>query len=264
MLKRLGFALMFSFGIIPTQQALAQICGSAASNVLNHGEEVKYRVFYNVGGTWTSTGEAVFTTNVTTYNGVAAYHIVGTGRTYSSYDWIFKVRDRYETYIDKNKLVPLRFKRNVSEGKTKFTNDVTFDHNNKKAKSDGRSFAIQQCTQDVLSTIYFARNIDFEKYAIGSRIPFTMFLDNELHSLYIKYMGKTKIKTQYGTFNAIKIVPLLIEGTIFKGGEKMVVYVSDDKNRIPLRIETPILVGNIKVDLMSFRNLKYPLSAKVN
>lgn len=263
MFRIIGSVLIFFLGMCSAHWGFAQICGSSASNVLNHGEEVKYRVFYNVGGTWTSTGEAVFSTKVTTYNGIPAYHIVGTGRTYSSYDWIFKVRDRYETYIDKNKLVPLRFKRNVSEGKTKFTNDVTFDHKTKKAKSDGRTFNIQECTQDVLSTIYFARNIDFDKYAIGSRIPFTMFLDNELHSLYIRYMGKTKINTQYGTFNAIKIVPLLIEGTIFKGGEKMVVYVSDDKNRIPLRIETPILVGNIKVDLMSFRNLKFPFTAKI-
>ncbi|MBX9449722.1 MAG: DUF3108 domain-containing protein [Taibaiella sp.] len=243
--------------------ATAQICGSNLNNVIHPGEEVKYKVFYTVGGAWTGTGEAAFTTSSTTYNGRAAYHIVGTGRTYSSYDWIFKVRDRYETYIDKEKLVPMKFKRNVSEGKTKFTNDVTFNHGSRTAKSDGRTFSIESCTQDVLSTIYFARNIDFSKYSVGSKIPFTLFLDNELHSLYIKYMGKTKIKTQYGTFNAIKIVPLLIEGTIFRGGEKMIVYVSDDDNHIPLRIETPILVGNIKVDLMSYKNLRYPLSSKI-
>jgi len=242
----------------------AQLCGSATHNVLQNGEEIKYKVFYTVGGAWVAAGEAIFSTSSTTYEGKKAYHIIGSGRTYDSYDWIFKVRDKYETYIDQDKLHPLRFKRNVQEGKVKFTNDVKFAHDQKKAYSNNKSFAIKDCTQDVLSTIYFARNIDYDKYKVGDKISFSLFLDDELHNLYIKYMGKTTVKTRYGTFKAIKIVPLLVEGTIFKGGEKMAVYVSDDKNHIPLRIETPILVGNIKVDLMSFKNLKYPLSSKIN
>ena len=73
-------------------------------------------------------------------------------------------------------------------------------------------------------------------------------------------MGKEDISTKYGKFHAIKIVPLLIEGTVFKGGEKMTVYVSDDANHIPLRIESPITVGSIKVDLMHYENLRYPVT----
>lgn len=262
MLKNLISLLSIIF-LLPTISN-AQICGNSTINIFQNGEEIKYKVFYTVSNAWVSAGEAVFTTNATTYDGKPAYHIVGTGTTYSSYDWIFKVRDRYETYIDKEKNLPLRFQRNVQEGKVKFTNDVKFSHAANKAYSNNKSFAINACTQDVLSTIYFARNIDYSKYKVGDKINFSLFLDDELHNLYIKYMGKTTVKTKYGTFNAIKIVPLLVEGTIFKGGDKMVVYVSDDKNHIPLRIETPILVGQIKVDLMSFKNLKYPLSSKIN
>lgn len=261
-LIKVGIVLSL-LGIASTQAVQAQICGNKVNHILNPGEEMRFKVFYNIAGTWTGTGEAVLTTTLTTYNGQPAYHIVATGRTYSSYDFIFKVRDRYETYIHKENLVPLRFKRDVHEGRTKFKNDVAFDHSSKVARSDGRTFKIDPCTQDVLSAIYFARSIDFDKYAIGSKIPFTMFLDNELHHLYIRYLGKAKVKTQYGTFNAIKIAPLLIEGTIFKGGEKMVVYVSDDQNKIPLRVESPIIVGSVIADLMSFKNLKYPFTAKI-
>lgn len=90
-----------------------------------------------------------------------------------------------------------------------------------------------------------------------------MFLDNEIYHLYIRYLGKEKIKTRFGTFNAIKFRPLLVKGTIFAGGEKMSVWVSDDPNHIPVRIESPIVVGTIKVDMMDFKNLRYPLSSRI-
>jgi hypothetical protein len=113
----------------------------------------------------------------------------------------------------------------------------------------------------VLSAIYYARNIDYNKYKPGDKIPFTMFLDEEVHNLYIRYLGKEEIKTRYGKFRAIKFKPMLIKGTIFEGGEKMTVWVSDDRNRVPLRIESPITVGSVKVDMMGYKNLRYPLSA---
>jgi hypothetical protein len=88
-----------------------------------------------------------------------------------------------------------------------------------------------------------------------------MFLDNEVFNMYVRYLGKDDVKTKYGKFRAIKFKPLLIKGTIFEGGEKMTVWVSDDANKIPLRIESPIVVGTVKVDMMGYKNLRYPLSA---
>ena len=91
-----------------------------------------------------------------------------------------------------------------------------------------------------------------------------MFLDNEVYNLYIKYLGKEEIKTKFGKFKAIKFKPLLVKGTLFQGGEKMTVWVSDDENHIPLRIESPIVVGSVKVDMMGYQNLRYPLSSLIS
>lgn len=91
-----------------------------------------------------------------------------------------------------------------------------------------------------------------------------MVLDNEVHNLYIKYEGREVIKTKYGRFNAIKFKPLLIKGTIFEGGEKMTVWVTDDANKIPIRIESPIVVGSVKVDMMGYKGLRYPMTALIS
>ncbi|MBL0884397.1 MAG: DUF3108 domain-containing protein, partial [Chitinophagaceae bacterium] len=135
--------------------------------------------------------------------------------------------------------------------------------NNTAVTTEG-VFKVPGCIQDVLSSIYYARNIDFNKYKPEEKIPFAMFLDNEVYNLYIKYLGKETIKTKYGKFRAIKFKPLLVKGTLFEGGEKMTVWVSDDPNHIPLRIESPIIVGSVKVDMMQYRNLRYPLSSMIS
>ena len=260
MRKLLVIVIFFMF--LSTGFAQNDFC-STENNCIQAGEQLKFKVYYNLSALWVGAGEASFTTKSETLNGHNVFHITGSGSTYPSYDWIFKVRDKYETYLDVNTLMPLKFVRNVDEGDTKFSNNVTFNQQQHKAYSNKKTFDIPNCVQDVLSAIYYARNIDYEQYKTGSKIPFSMFLDDKVYNLYIRYAGKQTIKTKYGTFKAIKITPLLIKGTIFKGGEDMVVWISDDKNHIPLRVHSPILVGSVKVDMMGYDHLKYPLTSLV-
>ena len=124
-------------------------------------------------------------------------------------------------------------------------------------------FKVPACVQDVVSAMYYARNIDFSKLRPEDKIPFSMFLDNEVYNMYIRYVGKEEIKTRYGKFRAIKIKPLLLKGQIFEGGENMTVWVTDDANRIPVRIESPLVVGKVKIDMMSHSNLRHPLTSLV-
>ena len=225
------------------------------------GEVVNMTVFYSTLGAYIGAGDASFTTTLERFNGKTVYHAVGVGKTYSFFDNFFKVRDRYESYIDTATLLPYKFIRNVDEGGYKIYNNVTFNQTANTAVSTNGVFKITDCMQDVVSAVYYARNIDFDKYKPGDKIPFDMFLDDEIFHLYIRYMGKEKVKTRYGRFNAIKIKPLLVKGTIFNDGENMSAWISDDPNHIILRVESPISVGSIKVDMMSYKNLRYPLTS---
>jgi hypothetical protein len=238
-------------------------CGTR-NTTFQDGEVVVMKVFYNALGAYIGAGEATFSTTLERYNGKPVYHCVGDGKSYSFFDNFFKVRDRYESYIDTASLLPYKFIRNVDEGGHKKYNNVTFNQASNTATSTNGVYKVSDCIQDVVSSVYYARNINFDKYSPGDKIPFDMFLDDEVFHLYIRYMGKEKIKTRYGKFNAIKIKPLLIKGTIFEGGEKMNAWISDDPNHLLLRVESPIAVGSIKVDMMGYRNLRYPLSSLVS
>lgn len=228
------------------------------------GESVTFYVFYTLAGIWVHAGNVNFTVTQTTLNNKPVYHMVGTGSTLPSYDWIYKVRDRYETMVDTATLLPYKFIRNVDEGGYKKYEVVTFDRTNNTATSKEGVFKVPECVQDVLSEVYMARNINFDKYKKNDLIPFDLFLDNEVFNMYIRYLGKETIKTRYGKFRTIKFKPLLLKGTIFEGGEKMTVWVTDDANRIPVRVESPITVGSIKVDMMMYRNLRHPVTSLIS
>ncbi|HET7117134.1 MAG TPA: DUF3108 domain-containing protein [Hanamia sp.] len=240
-----------------------EFCG-VRNTAFKAGEEVTMEVYYTTLGLYVGAGEAKFTTTLEKFNGVPVYHCVGTGKTYSFFDNFYKVRDRYETYIDTATMLPVKFIRNVYEGGSTIYNNVTFNHNAGTAVSTRGVFKVTSCIQDVISSVYYARNIDFSKYKPGEKIPFDMFLDDEIYHLYLRYEGKENVKTKYGKFRAIKFKPLLIKGSIFQGGENMNVWVSDDANHLLLRAESPISVGSIKVDMMGYRNLRYPLTSLIS
>ncbi|GAC1440313.1 MAG: DUF3108 domain-containing protein [Sediminibacterium sp.] len=261
-MKKLTILFLMLLGLQPLS-AGNEFCG-IRNHAFQDGENISFNVFYSVIGLYVNAGSANFTVSLDKIHGRTAYHVVGTGSSNPSYDWIFKVRDRYETYIDTANLEPLKFIRDINEGGFKKYENITFNEETNTAVTTNGVFKVPNCIQDVLSSIYYARNIDFNKYRPDDRIPFTMFLDNEIYNLYIKYAGREIIKTKYGKFRAIKFKPLLVKGTLFQGGEKMTVWVSDDPNHIPLRIESPIVVGSVKVDMMQYKNLRYPLSSMIS
>jgi hypothetical protein len=254
------FFLMLGFSFFARDEPRADFCGIRNTSFLV-GEIVTMKVFYSALGVYVGAGEATFTTSLEKFNGKAVYHCVGEGSNYPFFDNFFKVKDRYESYIDTATMLPIKFIRNVNEGGYKIYNNVTFNQGSFTIVSTNGVFKTDKCIQDVVSSMYYARSINYDLYKKGDTIPFDMFLDDEVYHLYLRYVGKEIIKTQYGKFNAVKIKPLLVKGTLFEGGEKMTIWVSDDPNHLLLRVESPITVGSIKVDMFGYKNLRYPLKS---
>jgi hypothetical protein len=225
------------------------------------GEKITFTVFYNVIGIYVNAGTAVFSTNVERYNNTDAYHVVAEGTTNKKYDWIFKVRDRYESYFDTERYRSLRFVRRISEGDFKHHEDIVFNRQNNTAYANKKVYKLSHNVMDVINAVYYARNIDFNACKPGDRIPIDIFLDGETYNTYIRYVGREVVKTRYGKFRAIKLKPMLIKGSVFDGGEKMTLWVTDDANHIPVRAESPISVGSIKVDLMAYDKIRHPLTS---
>ncbi|TAL59399.1 MAG: DUF3108 domain-containing protein [Bacteroidetes bacterium] len=229
------------------------------------GEEIKYEISYNWGLIWLDAGQVTFKVEMAEHKGIPCYKLSGIGGTYPSYDWIYKVRDRFECWVDTTTLKPFRYIRDVKEGGRTFYNECFFNYQKQKAycvtlekKKSPRmdTVPISLCSFDPLTMIYFSRNINYSKYTMNDTIPISLFLDNKIYPLYIRYLGKDKLKMAGKTMSCIKFSPLLVAGTIFKGGEGMKVWATDDMNKIPLHVEAPIMVGTVKANVVSWKGLR--------
>ena len=242
----------------------SEFCGNIRNTAFSSGEKLTYRISYILAGVSLNGGEATFNTSLEKYQGKNVYHVVAEGK--STHDLFFKVRDKYESYIDTSTLQPYKFIRNVDEGGYKTFEDVSFYKATNTAITNSGTYNVPSCVQDVISAIFYARNIDFDRYHANDTIPFDMFLDRRVYHLHIRYLGKTTIRTKYGKFHTIKFKPLLVKGNMFEGGEKMTVWVTDDPNHIAVRIESPVSVGKVDVDMKvkDCHNLRYPLTSLID
>ncbi len=229
------------------------------------GEKLTYTIYYNWGYLWIAAGTVTFEVKAAGDQ----YHYVCHGRTYDRYDRYFKVRDYFESKVDTSSLLPTHFKREVEEGKYVRFDSISFYQDEYMVKEyigrtrnkvEERNFTLEHCSHDLLSIVYFLRNIDTSLLTPGDQLPMDVFFDKELFNLnliYEEYDKKKKIK-ELGTYPVKVFQPTLVTGNVFTEEAVMNIYISDDGNNIPLLIESPVSVGSVKAVLSSYEGLKYP------
>jgi hypothetical protein len=264
---------LVAFLLLLNSASSAQSGCRVTNTAFSSGEELHFKVVYNWGAIWIESAEATFSVKSSDIKGRVCYKLNGTGFTYPKYAWFYKVQDVFSTYVDSESFRPLRFIADIHEGGKKEKHDYFFNNITQKvytsiqrgkAATKVDSLKIGTCTIDVLSAIYYARNIDYSGCKPNDTISVSLLVDGKLFPIYVRYLGKAVFTSkELGKYNCIKFSPLLVEGTIFKGGEGMVVWVSDDKNKIPIYVETPLVIGTVKVKLIDCKGLRNPEDAKV-
>ncbi|NNC85872.1 MAG: DUF3108 domain-containing protein [Bacteroidia bacterium] len=221
-------------------------------------EVLEYRVHYGL----MNAGEArlEIKKDLVKFGKRECYHVVGTGRSVGAFDWFFKVRDKYESFIDTEAMIPWYHTRKIEEGSYKREQDVTFYQMHKLAKDAKRVYNVPENVQDIVSAFYYARTWDLNNMEVGDTFPLNAFYSKSVIPIDVTFRGQETIKTKFGYIDCLKFSPMLQEGRVFKNPDDMVVWVSNDKNRIPVRIEAAILVGSVKADLKHYEGLKNPLA----
>ena len=223
------------------------------------GEWLKYKISYSG---WFKAGEAtMFLTNDTLDN-KEFYHVVAIGKTVGPINWFFKVNDRYESYFDKKDTRPYKFIRNINEGGYTKNLSIYFDHNLEKAiinnikTNEKTEKNINANSHDLISIIYFLRrNFNFKDIDDNNEITINTFFDYQNNKMKMKYLLTEVINTTFGKIKCLKIKPYVKSGRIFKKKESLTVWVTADKNRIPIRVKADLAVGAIRVDLEAFSGL---------
>ncbi|MFT5969801.1 MAG: hypothetical protein ACI8ZO_000298 [Flavobacteriales bacterium] len=232
----------------------------AINNAFTVGEHLKYRIHYGI----IDAGEAELRVHsIENKQGRSAYKVSGIGRSVGMFKWFMDVRDYYETYIDSNEIIPLEFIRDVKEGSYTNKEHSIFDPINNTVhpkKNPKDTMRLNVGVQDLLSAFYYARCLDFSNLTYGDEFPVEVYLDKETFPMNLKYVGEETLKTSKGKFNCLIFKPMVQEGRVFREEEGMTIWVSNDKNRVPIRVETELFVGSLRMDIESYQGLKHPLT----
>lgn len=247
---------------------------SESSRAFKVGEELKIVVSYNWFFVWTDVVDVNLKVSREVKNGKDAIRISGFGKSRPFYDWFYQVRDIYETWLDPNSLRPIFFNRDIDEDGYILKNFYTYDWDKGKIYSRVQkksnppridTIAISSCANDVISLIYNLRNLDFSNISPGQNIPIQIVFDSKAHSVNVKFEKRETIKVKgAGEFKCLKLTAKMVKSRAFTGKESMYIWLTDDSNRLPIYMESPIKVGTIKARITEMSNLKYPLTSKVS
>lgn len=195
-------------------------------------------------------------------SGRQAYNVVFEVNTVPSFDWIFKVRDRYETYLDVEGLFPWRFEQHIREGNFSRDFSAFFDQRKQKAKTSTGEYDVPEYVNDILSAFYIARTFNYSDMEINDMILLQNFYKDKVYDLNVKYLGKDRVSVKAGTFDCIVVEPLVQEGGLFKSEGSITVWLTDDDLRLPVKVKTKVVIGSIDSELTKYEGLAGKLTSK--
>ena len=226
--------------------------------VFKVGEELDYKLKY---GFFTAAETTIHVEESDKkFEGRPAFHIIADAKTAGTFDVFYKVRNRYETYVDETTLQPYFYTENRKESNYRHTDNVTFNHQDDKITAAKGVFPFKGKVFDFLSAYYFSRSIDISKIHVGEKFTIPYFLEDGIHTLEITYIGKERVSSALGDFNCLKFNPTIIPGRVFKKNSKLYLWITDDENRIPVKAHVELIVGSVTMDLTGAKNLKYALN----
>ncbi len=249
---------------------------SSTEAAFKDGERLAYAVSYKVGILNSDLAEVTFATKKMNLNGEEVFNINAIGRVYPFYKWFFDLNDSYISNLDAKTLLPVDLTVELSEGKYRFSSYQSYDwdnmqihsryRNHKNPEETKKTMPLQKGSGDALALFYNMRGMDIENFEVGKPIPLHIVLEDTVRKMHITYLGKeTKNVRGTGKFKTLKFKGEIVTSTgeSFKDGSEFTVWFSDDLNKIPIYVETPIRVGSVRVRLLNYDNLKYPFTSKL-
>jgi len=225
------------------------------------GEELTYDVNFG----FITAGEAKMRIpRYSVVKGRKCYNVQFSVRTVSLFDQLYRVRDRYESHIDKEGLFPWKFAQHIREGSYRRDFRARFDHDRLKAITTEGEYPIEPFTQDVVSAFYYMRTYDYSGFKPGQKVYLKNFYKDSTYTLIVKYLGKQIVDVEAGEFKTILLEPVMQEGGLFKATGRIIVWLTDDERKIPVQVDAEIPIGSITSELTSYKGISGPIRAKID
>lgn len=234
------------------------------NNAFTSGEKLKFKGSYFMSSLWADIAEVKIEVSDYASNGRSLYSILATASTYSNYDAFFKIRDLYQTWVDRASIKPYIFKRVVDEGGYKFEMKYVIQRNTGQAKYEYQRkgnvktsvIPVTDNTQDLVSILYYIRTLDFEKMPVKKTVAIQTLIDDKVQDIVLTYKGKENVKTEvFGSKSCYKL-GISINNKALVNKETNNIWLTADKNKVPVQVSAEIPVGSIQLRLSEATGLK--------
>jgi len=264
-MKKVIFGILLSTSLFASAITNRQI----EKSTFTSGEKLSFRIAFSSALTGSLTaGKATLEVfpNKKNIRGHSSFHVVAKGETTGFVELFYKVKDKFESYIDDENILPLIFIRRTRENKYKKDEIVHFNHDEQTAESSKKTIRIPANTQDMVSAFYFARTQNISRLNEGESFDIPFYLDDSVYTTKVIFVGRQTIKTKIGQFNCLVFKPRVIKGKVFDEQYPATMWVTDDSNRLPVLIESKLRVGKARLELVAYEgiayNKNYPISRR--
>jgi len=188
--------------------------------------------------------------NIATLDSITAYHIISNARTSKTFDLIFKVRDRHESFMDYDNLFSLRFSKHLREGKFRRDEEVIFDQQGHLALYPDKEVPIPPNTQDFLSALYYIRTL---RLGVGQAVQLANHTGGRNYPIYVKVLRREHVAVPAGEFDCLVVEPVLQTSSIFEQKGKLTIWLTDDTVKMPVLLRSKVVVGAFEAVLKEYR-----------
>lgn len=255
------FIVLFFFVMISLSYSQKSEFRKIENKAFKQGEKLTFDVKYG----FVTAGVAEFSIpKITKIAGRDVYNVIFKVNSVPAFDLFYKVRDRYETYIDVEGIFPWRFEQHIREGKYSRDFSAFFDQRKGRAKTTDGSYDIPKYVNDIVSAFYLARTFDYSKMKADDKIHLENFYKDKVYPLDVIFRGRETVSVSAGTFKCIILEPMVQEGGLFKSEGSLIIWLTDDELKIPVKVKTKVIIGSIDAELIFYEGLAGQLKSKKN
>lgn len=237
------------------------------NNAYTYGERLSFEISYG----FITAAEAFMTISPSPYviNGRDCYEVNFDVNSRSSFDFVYKVRDNYKTYIDAGGIFPWRFEQHIRENNFKYDLEANFKQDSKKVYTkinfteEKEYLSPYEYVQDLISSFYYARTLDWKGKNTGDIVTINYFYKDNFYPLDVRFEGRETVDVSAGEFRTFILKPMLKEGFTSKTSD-IYIYLTDDERKIPVKVKMKIVIGALVAELTQYSGLNGSIDAKIN
>ena len=222
-------------------------------------EKLSFEIQYNIGPAWLKVGSFQLKADTLRVNNILCYHFNSETKTSTNWKWLYNISSHYDAISNISTLKTIKYNQSTTYGRHQLSYDYNFFNDSiylsllKDKKLSKLTINNDSLIFDALSALYFARSLDFSNFNINDSIEIEILHGQDILNQKIIFNGIVDLINNDGKiYECFKFTSHINNNEIISDSDPAQVWVTTDKNRLPIKVSTEIFAGTINVFLKEY------------